>query len=197
MKNQLFAILLTLFTTLCYAQNPNITKLENNNYKVRILPANFRYERMSQSGDLPDNARYWAACLSMIINYNGLSVSQADAATLGTGVLNAATPNSWGRAAHIFCDELTLDEDALFDQLSANRPLIVTLRSADGEGRANIIAAMTYTIKFNSQGEQTGITPTTVTLVDPGTSSQSQRVVNWTDFIISVNTLYSVKISFK
>ncbi len=189
MKKILSVILLALSVTLCQAQNPNITKLGNNNYKIRILPDNFRYERAQ--------ANNWAACMSMVLNNSGLSVSQADAATLGSGVINAATPDTWGRAAHVFVDEANSNEDTFFDELSANRPLIVMLRSGNSDGKTNLVVAMTYSIMFDEKGNQTGITPSTVTLVDPGVGAQSQKVMTWGDFMTNVSVLYSTKVSFK
>lgn len=209
MKRLLLAALILLFTQFGYGQN--IVKTADNTYQVRILMGNFHLQRMnnySQNDD--DEIRSWAACVQMALDYGGATaVSQEQILTTAFGTttdmiggpqeLMAATssfkPTVFGQRANIFCEIATVNEDALFDELSNNRPLIVGLHNINNFGTGKIILAMTYSIKFNAAGEQTGIIPTSVTIGDPWPTTSGIKTITWADFMKNANTLYTLKIS--
>jgi hypothetical protein len=90
-----------------------------------------------------------------------------------------------------------LDPDVIFDELAAGRPLILGTGATGMEGRAFVVTAMSYNIKFDANGQQTGITPQTVTLRDPWPTGLANRTINWTDFVTLTASLYTVKVVFK
>ncbi|QKJ30778.1 hypothetical protein HQ865_13800 [Mucilaginibacter mali] len=153
----------------------------------------------------------WATCIMMVLNYNGLNVQVDQILNLNSNraaashnspqdlmfAINRTSPHDWGADSRIYTSTATLDPDVIFDELSAGRPLILGTGAANMEGRAFVLTAMTYTIKFDANGQQTGITPQTVTIRDPWPQAIASRVVNWADFVPLTASLYTVKVEFK
>lgn len=208
MKKILLVALVVLLTRFSYGQN--IVKIGDNNYQVRILIGNFHLQKMNNySQDDNDEVRSWAAALEMALDYAGVGVTQEQIITAafnsttdfsgGAPALMSATntfkPTVFGQQAHVFCENITVNEDALFDELSINRPLIVGLHNISNIGTANIILAMNYSIKFNAAGEQTGIIPTTVTVASPWPTISGIKTISWADFTKSVDVLYTLRVS--
>jgi len=205
MKSISTILLLAFSSVLCYGQNPNITKISDNNYKVRVLPDNFRYERVSHAND--NNAQ--AACLTMLLNNLGLNVIQDDVIRSGFGTappnstqdqqgvtgMNGPTPLSWGRPAHIYSDVVGIDEEMIFSELINNRPLLAGIRSGSTE-KPVIVVAMGFSVKYNDKGEKVGISPNTVTIVDPAVGAMSTNTESWSQFVTVATVMYTVKISF-
>jgi len=211
MKNLLLASLFTLITTLACSQNRNIIKTAENIYQCGLFTGIFRYEKMSHGDDTDDSNWCMAACIKMALDYDGLVVTQEQIFSLGSGggrpatapmdlivEINKVTPAAWStRPSHIFTETANVNEDAIFDELSNNRPVLVSFRETNNMIKTNVITAMSYSIKFNDKGEQIGITPLKVTLRDPSPSAASIKTVTWTDLINSTTTLYTINVSYK
>lgn len=169
----------------------------------------FRFQKVTSGaggrGSSKDLSTY-AACIQMILDYNGFNVTQdqvastfPETATSGGDIMinvNSLRTSAWGRSVHVACDVITINEDLIFDELLANRPIVVS-RSIGEVDKASVLTAMTYNIIFDANGNQTGITPLTVTLRDPDLTSASTKAINWSDFSASGSTLYSIKIPEK
>lgn len=205
MKKYLTFLLLIITTVFAFGQrNLNVTKIGQNTYQVSINMNTFRFQKV-MSGSRGSFATY-AACIQMILDYNGLNVTQDQVAstfpettTSGGDIMinvNSLRTAAWGRSVHVSCDIITINEDNIFDELLANRPIVVS-RSIGEVDKASLLTAMTYNIIFDASGNQTGITPLTVTLRDPDLTSASTKAINWPDFSASGSTLYSVKIPEK
>jgi len=200
-------LLLAFSSTLCFSQNPNISKIGENDYRVRILPDNFHYERVSHGND----SYAQAACFTMLLNNLGLNVPQDDVIRSGFGIaatgtapsdqqgvagFNGPTPLQWGRPAHVYSDMVSIDEELIFSELLNNRPLLAGLRVGSFE-KPVLITALTFSVKYNEKGEKVGIIPNTVTIVNPAMGAASTSTQNWTQFTTAASVLYTVKISFK
>lgn len=200
MKKLSALVTLILFTVFTYAQNKNIIRIATNTYQVSIQISTFRFQKAMQSGG---SLSTYAACLQMILDYNGFNVTQdqvlstaPDASTKPDDFLlniSMARTSLWGRSAHIDCNTINVNEDLIFDELSANRPIILSRNGSSGE-TASIITAMSYNIRFDAGGNQTGITPVNVTVRDPASGAPSVKIINWADFSSGGNVLYSVNI---
>lgn len=206
-------LLLTAFAALCiqFSYGQNIVKVGDNNYQVRILMGNFHLQKMDNyAQDDNDEVRSWAASLQMALDYAGvLGITQAQILTSAFGssgsytggppelmsAANTFKPTVFGQQAHVYCENITVNEDALFDELSVNRPLIVGLHNISNIGTANVVLAMNYSINRNAAGDQTGITPTTVTLASPWPTISGLKTISWADFIKSMNVLYTLRVS--
>ncbi|MES2279544.1 MAG: papain-like cysteine protease family protein [Bacteroidota bacterium] len=204
MKKFFAVTIFILFGAMAFAQNANIKRIGPTTFSVGAYARPFMFEKVLGSTLHWD----WAACIVMVLNYNGLNVSQeqvmslVDMTVMGTPQdlifnVNKTTPHAWGPPSKIYTSTATLDADVLFDELSAGRPLIMAAGSVGTEGRAFVVTAMSYTIKFDANGQQTGITPATVTLRDPWPSGLTNRTVNWADFVGLTASLYTIKVEFK
>jgi hypothetical protein len=210
MKPLFYTLLFCLFATFASAQNVNIKKISPTTFSVGAYAQPFRFERMVEM-DASALHLDWAACIMMVLNYNGLNVVQEQIMSLVNGTpkeplsspqdlmfaINKTTPHAWGNPSKVFCGVATVDADVIFDELSAGRPLILGTGATGMEGRAFVVTAMSYHIKFDANGQQTGITPQTVTLKDPWPSALASRTINWTDFVGITASLYTVKVEFK
>jgi hypothetical protein len=210
MKIFLLTTLLAFCTLLSIGQSKNVKKLGTNTYRASIFSDTFQFERVNNPTGKNDESWRWAACLTMVLNFNGLSVTQdqvigftmdptnqvSDPAELMMA-MNRATPASWGKSSHVVCEVVNVSEDALFDELSANRPMIVGLRADGGGNRAAVVVSITYSIKYSADGQETGIDPTMVAVRDPGSAGQSVQLINWGDFVKNTTVLYSFKITGK
>jgi hypothetical protein len=209
MKKYCFVIAFSLLAIVAGAQNANIKKINPTTFSVGAYERPFRFERMTMGESLHLD---WAMCIMMVLNYNGLNVSQEQVMSLVNGTpeqplstpqdlmlaINRTTRRDWGvKESKTYCEVATLDPDVIFDELSAGRPLIVGTRSNGIEGRAFVITAMSYNIKFDANGQQTGITPQTITLRDPWPTGLANRTILWSDFVIATASLYTVKVVFK
>lgn len=209
MKKILLIVLVTLVVNIGYGQN--IVKIGDNNYQVRILMGNFHLQKISNyAQDDNDEIRSWAACVEMALDYQGvLGITQEQILTSAfnsskdfvggppelMSAVNTFKPTVFGQQAHVYCENATINEDAIFDELSINRPLIAGLHNISNIGTANVILAMNYSINRNASGEQTGITPTTVTVASPWPTISGLKTISWGDFIKSINALYSLRVS--
>jgi len=211
MKRYLIILSLCLATQITFAQNKNIVRTGEKTYSVGAYGHPFGFERIIPG--VSQNLLFWdwASCIAMCLNYGGLNVSQEQVMSLVNGTpeepqgspqdlmfaINKTTPTAWGKSSKVYCNTASVDADVLFDELSADRPLIVGTGSVGVEGRAYIVTAMTYNIKFNADGRQTGINPTTVTLRDPWPSALANRTILWSDFVILTASLYTIKVELK
>lgn len=211
MKRPLIIIAFCFIAQLGLAQNKNIIRTGEKTFSVGLYAKPFRFERINYNGT--QNALFWdwATCLVMCLNYNGLNVSQEQMMTLVNGsveepfgapqdltfAVNKNTPTAWGKPSKVFCAAANLNADVLFDELSADRPIIIGTGNVGLEGRAYVVTAMAYTIKFDANGQQVGIVPTSVTLRDPWPNSFANRIVQWSDFMTLTASLYTLKVEFK
>lgn len=201
MRSILTSLLLAFSSLICFGQNPNIARIGENDYRVRILPDNFHYEKVSHGND--NYAQ--AACMTMILNNFGLTVNQdalytqpstsANAPQDGVTGMNGPTPAAWGRAAHVFSDMINPDEETIFSELLNNRPLLAGIRAGNTE-KPVVVVAMTFSVKYNDKGEKVGIIPNTVTIVNPATGAPATSTQSWSQFATAAAVLYTVKISF-
>ena len=207
MKHLLLTLSFCFMVQLASAQNKNIIRTGDKTFSVGTYANPFRFERALQASLYWD----WAACLEMCLNYAGLNVSQEQVMTLVNGpvdnplstpqdlifAINKNTPPAWGKPSKVFTTNAAIDADVLFDELSANRPLILGAATGGAEGHALIVTAMSYNIKFDANGQQIGITPNNVTLRDPWPTALANRTINWPDFINLTAALYTLKVEFK
>lgn len=212
MKKVILLSLYALIVQFATAQNANIKRIGQSTFSVGAYDHPFRYERVvANAGTPPTLNADWAACIMMVLNYNGLNVQQDQILSLNNNrvsealnapqdlmfAVNRTSPHDWGDDSKIYTATATLDADVIFDELSAGRPLILGTGAVGMEGRAFVLTAMTYTIKFDANGQQTGIIPQTVTIRDPWPQALASRVVNWQDFVPLTASLYTVKVVFK
>lgn len=215
MKHLLSVLTLCFFVQLAFSQeNKNIVRTSEKTYSVGLYAKPFRFERVNLGNEVTSKNQLfwdWAACLTMCLNYNGLNVLQEQVITLVNGpieepeggpqdlmfAINKNTPTAWGKPSKVFTSTSNVSPDVIFDELYANKPLIIGAGSPALEGRAYVITAMAYNINYDAAGNQTGITPITVTLRDPWPNSPVNRQVNWLDFVNLTASLYTIKVEFK
>lgn len=206
MKKYLTSLLLIITTVFAYGQrNKNIIKIGQNTYRVSIDMSTFRFQKASQGTSTRggNNLSTAAACLQMILDYNELNVTQQQIstyfptdATISDALfsVNVMDTSLWGKSIHLSCDNLNVDEDAIFDDLSTNKPIILVRNSGSGQ-TASLITDMSYNIKLDAQGNQTGITPINIVVRDPSTNGASTKIINWSDFSVNGNMLYVIRIT--
>jgi hypothetical protein len=220
MKRPLILLAFCFIAQIGLAQNKNIIRIGEKTYSVGAYNHSFRFNKSVYTGT--QNALYWdwAACIETCLNYDGLEVSQEQIVGLMNGkseeptgrpsdemfvgtpqdlmfMINKSTPSAWGKKSKIYCNTASIDADVIFDELSADRPLIIGTGSVGIEGRAYVVSAMAYNINFDANGQQTGITPTTVTIRDPWPGGLTNRTINWSDFVILAASLHTIKVEFK
>ena len=132
----------------------------------------------------------WAASVQMTLNMAGIRVSQEevvqriyggdiDKGGTAQDIMNALSgwaPTVNGKAAELHPAPLTNDAEML-DDLSLGWPLIVGLKNPDGSGHAEVITAVTYTVRPNN-------TPIfrSIVLRDPWPFNQSREEISWSEF---------------
>jgi len=156
--NWLNLLLFSVFLSFS-VQAQYFTDLGNNNYSLGLPSDQFK--------DVYANQRKsnwcWAACVQMVMNYQGIKIEQEEIVmkTFGSLVdqpayvpdmIKAITgwaPSVDGHKNFIFCDNLnSLSFKELYESLNRGKPFIVGLRNlSDGVGHAYVLTAVTFKMK--------------------------------------------------
>ena len=140
----------------------------------------------------------WAACIQMVLNYHGLSVSQVDVVTRIYGspyidqpanesqilrALSGWAPDSRGRYSSIQAYGGFTSVQEIINGLSRKWPLIVGLANPNGGvGHAYVLTGIFYSNQYDNYGNVIGVIPQRVVLRDPWPGSPSRQEMSWYEF---------------
>lgn len=198
MKKTLLILLLNCAIIAGYSQS--CIQLAQNYFSCGIPSNEFNYMRANSinQGDQIQSNWCWAACVQMVLNYHGLSVSQIDVVTRIYGspyvnqpaneaqILNALS--GWaadyrGRYSAIYAQGGFSNLQEIVNNLSAKWPLIVGLSNPQGGvGHACVLTAIYYSNQYDYYGNIIGIIPTRVTIRDPWPTNPSPQELSWSEF---------------
>lgn len=140
----------------------------------------------------------WAACTQMVLNYQGVNVSQeqivervfgAQVDRPGTALNIVEGASGWyvdGRTIGAKADHSFIPQKMINDLVN-KYPLVVGLRiRGQNVGHAYVLTG----ISFQKQGD--AIYPNSVILRDPWPDNQSRLVLPWSDFSDRVHTIVHI-----
>ncbi|MFZ4671945.1 MAG: papain-like cysteine protease family protein [Flavobacterium sp.] len=173
---------------------------DENNYAAAVKTEKFQYFAATQEYD----NWCWAACIQMVLNYQGLYVNQcsivkkafninqcvnraADCNTIQTGT------SGWninGRVVQARVD-FSASVYKLIDQLAFKDPVIIGLNMpGQNVGHAYVLTA----VFFQKDSNQKKI-PYKVVLRDPWPTNPSRHEFGWNDFVSRINCITYVSLN--
>lgn len=141
----------------------------------------------------------WAACVQMVLDYNGISVSQSSIVERAYGddydftanknnIVDAI--NGWNvggysvRASY----ERYKNAKTLINAIANGRPLIIGLNERyTSMGHAYVLTHIFFTKDYNGN-----MTPTRVVVINPANSGDLEESLDWSDFYKRINTIITV-----
>lgn len=165
-----------------------------NDYAAAIKTEKFTFYAAKQDAD----NWCWAACIQMVLDYQGLFVEQCEIVKKAFGMsdcsnmpANCSTTKAgaegWRIGNRIV--KATIDSKAdcshLVDQLAYKNPVVVGLNMPPNSiGHAYVLTAIFF--RYNSLNEKI---PYKVVLRDPWPPNQSRQEFGWSDFKSRVNCI--------
>lgn len=190
-------LILTIIPTTLFSQNRKgqiFYSREEGLYWAAIETTYFKAYVAEQR----NNNWCWAACTQMVLNYQGVDVSQEQIVerVFGARVDRPGTAqNIVEGASGWYVDGYTIGAKAdysfipqkLVDDLVNKYPLVVGLsRPGQNVGHAYVLTGLS----FQKQGN--AIYPQSVILRDPWPGNQSRIVLSWSDFSSRANTIVHI-----
>jgi hypothetical protein len=193
--------ILTLFFTalfgLVYSQQKGqLFQLDSSgNYCAAVLTDSFKYHMAEQEHD----NWCWAACIEMVLEYQGLNVSQTQIVKKAYGEIvnrpadcdmTTNTANGWRLGSEKIKAREVMHFDAKYviDALAKKYPLIVGLNMpGQNIGHAYVLTAIYFHV--DSKGKPV---PDYVVLRDPWGPNPDKTSVNWFDFNRRINCMVYV-----
>lgn len=141
----------------------------------------------------------WAACVQMVLDYYGLSVSQSRIVERAYGddydftankhdIINAL--NGWYVGGYTVRASYANYKSAktLIDAIASGRPLIIGLNEKyTSTGHAYVLTHIFFTKDYYGN-----MTPTRVVVVNPYNSGDLEESLDWTEFYKRINTIITV-----
>lgn len=173
---------------------------DENNYAAAVKTDKFKYYAATQEYD----NWCWAACIQMVLNYQGLYVDQclivkkafgieqcvnkpADCSTIQTGT------NGWGingKTVKAVVD-FSASTFELVDQLAYKNPVIIGLNMpGQNIGHAYVLTAVFFQYDYNQKK-----VPYKVVLRDPWPTNPSRHEFEWNDFVRRINCITYVTLN--
>ena len=141
----------------------------------------------------------WAACIQMVLKYQGVRVSQSDIAKRTLGNVQNTTVNGydiiqsingWNIGQHqiVAGQDYVKDLHRLTNDLAYKYPVIIGMgNKAGNEGHAVVLTHLYF--KTDHRGN---IIPFKVICIDPAKSYNREKVYDWDDFYQQINTIIHV-----
>lgn len=194
---------LLIFTTV-KTKAQNVQQLGANYFSAGIPSNNFQFYAMNSR---QRNMNWcWAACIQMVLNYNGLYVTQEDIVMRCFGSLTDHTGgpremftalsgwgyNVYGGISTIYTNNYPTNANEIQAFLGSNRPLIVGLNQPNSDiGHAYVLTALFYSLTYDYYGNAV-VVPDKVVLRDPWPTNPSRLEMSWYEFVSRVNMCYKV-----
>jgi hypothetical protein len=171
-----------------------VDRYGNKIYAVGVFKDVFEYHKATQEGE----NWCWAACVQMVLHYQGLRIEQRDLVrrALGNVVDRPGDSEDIATAAHgwrvngktIVAKIGSISESDLIDDLAYRYPVIVGL-SIPGQnvGHAYVLTAIFF--YYDRTGRRI---PFEVVLRDPSPGRVSRTVLSWNNFYSRVHTVVHV-----
>ena len=189
-----YLLLFVVSTINIYAQRTgNIFQYPDGTFASAIRTSDFQQAQQYK------NLWCWAACISMVLKYQGIDASQRDIVTkvFGTDVNSPGNQydiikgaNGWSKNGKTIkaYDERSRQPEDLIDGFAYKYPFIVGISNPGSSiGHAYVLTAIYYSQR---QGEQPR--PTKVALRDPWPSSPPRREMDWAEFLNRVTSITHV-----
>ncbi|HEY9285353.1 MAG TPA: papain-like cysteine protease family protein [Pyrinomonadaceae bacterium] len=186
------ALLLAGSAAAARAQPPSITQVAPGVWAAGIPSNEFEYFAAPQSvGRQRQQNWCWAACVQMVLNYRGVSVTQEqvvqrvfggniDAPGQPGQILGALTGWAFtfrGQRVMLTSSPFAFNGSEIVRDLAERWPIIVGVGDGRSTGHAYVLTAVTYTVdRFNQPIFLTAI------LRDPWPGNQSRIEVPWEQF---------------
>ena len=187
MKRSIVSVLLILSSVYVFAQGEIFQIGNSNNYIAGVITSKFQYSVARQEKD----NWCWAACIEMVLHYQGINVSQDDLVNQGANcstITEAADGWSVGSNEIIAWAEYEASADDLVEALAYKYPVIIGLdMPGQNTGHAYVLTAIYY--KYD---ENVNIRPYKVILRDPWPYSPSKEELSWNDFSSRINCIVHV-----
>lgn len=195
MKKLVLLTLMVLSTTLSFSQRRgSVVRIDGSISVARVND----YIESCFHRQYKDNW-CWAACVQMVLDYYGLSVSQSRIVERAygddydftankndiIGALNGWYVNGYTvRASY----ERYKNAKTLIDAIASGRPLIIGLNERyTSTGHAYVLTHIFFTKDYNGN-----MTPTRVVVINPANSGDLEESLDWSEFYKRINTIITV-----
>jgi hypothetical protein len=146
----------------------------------------------------------WAAAIQMVLNYDGLAVTQEQVVARIFGdsmpdepaepedildALSGWAPQFNGRPAEIVATPYVYQPSDIVNDLASHWPIIVGLRNPEGGGHVFVLTAVTYNVDPTNQPAFR-----TVVLRDPWPTHESRIQIPWSVFSSRVGFFARVRV---
>lgn len=193
-KFVLFALLL-LLTTLSFAQRHGSVVRIDGSISVACVNDYMEYCHHRQYKD----NWCWAACVQMVLDYYGLSVSQSRIVERAYGddydftankndIIGAI--NGWNVNGYTVYASFERYKNAktLIDAIANGCPLIIGMNEQyTSSGHAYVLTHIFFTKDYNGN-----MTPTRVVVINPAKSGDLEESLDWSEFYKRINTIITV-----
>ncbi len=185
-----FAVVLLGF--LANASKAEFTRLGPNYFVAGVVSDQFKYSAAPEVQGRQRQANWcWAACVQMVLNFHGLTVSQEQIVNRIFGqqidqsasadqilqALNGWAPDYRGRFSAIASTRYIMNDNDVIGDLAYRWPLIVGLQNSDGSGHTYVLTAIFFSLdSFNQPVFDK------VVLRDPSPANQSRQEWSWAAF---------------
>lgn len=198
MKKLILFTLMSLSTTLSFSQmHGSVVRIDGSISVARVND----YIENCYHCQYKDNW-CWAACVQMVLDYYGLSVSQSRIVEQAYGddydftankydiidALNGWYVNGYTVRANY---ERYKNAKTLIDAIANGSPLIIGLNERyTSTGHAYVLTHIYFTKDYNGN-----MTPTRVVVINPAKSGDLEESLDWSEFFKRINTIITVTIS--
>jgi len=200
MQKFLLIFLLSFYSLISFSQpgprKGEILQLgDGNNYCAAIETSKFIYYVARQEYD----NWCWAACIQMVLNYQGIKISQNDIVRKAFGaivnrpagcqVMTSAADNwNYGGVVIKAWHQTDTDQFELIDDLANKYPVIIGLNMPNQNiGHAYVLTAIYF--QYNDSKKKI---PYKVALRDPWPDNPSRTELTWKDFTSRINCIVHV-----
>lgn len=197
MKTSLTVYILCMYLNCAYSQvKGEVYQIgDENNYCAAIKTSIFQYYAAEQEYD----NWCWAACIQMVLNYQGLTVSQDEIVMKAFGSVvnkpadcyvmkNAA--DGWDINGKYVTARQVSDRSphSFIDALANKYPVVIGLNMpGQNVGHAYVLTAVFY--QYDQSGQKI---PYKVVLRDPWPSNPSRTELKWSNFINRINCIVHI-----
>ena len=194
MKQTVLAMLILLAHICSYAQHQGrILKIDD----IHVACVNQYFDECFSQQEKENWC--WAACIQMVLKYQGIRVSQSEIAKRTFGDNKNATANGYDiinsingwhiEKQHIIANQdYKIDFSSLAGDLAYKYPVIIGLKNtAENVGHAVILTHLYY--KTDHSGK---IYPYKAVCADPAKSYKRELIFEWADFYQQINTIVHI-----